>query len=217
VTKKTAASGWIGSDESGKGDYFGPLVVAAVYLEPAQAEALTALGVRDSKRLSDQRAIELAAAIREQAAVEVVKINPARYNSLYEKMKNLNILLAWAHARALENLLGRVHCDRAVIDQFAQPKRIEQALLAAGRQIRVEQRHRAEDDAAVAAASVVARAEFLSGLAALSRQAGVTLPKGASDEVVRVARQLFANHGRPMLAEVAKLHFQITKRLTVKS
>jgi len=207
--------GWIGLDESGKGDYFGPLVVAAVYLTPDQAESLTALGVRDSKRLSDGRARELAIAIREEAEVEVVKINPSRYNSLYEKMNNLNRLLAWAHARALENLLGRVACERAVIDQFAQPQLIEQALLAAGRRIRVEQRHRAEEDAAVAAASVVARAEFLSGLAALSRQAGVTLPKGASDEVVRVAQRLMVNGGRAALEGVAKVHFKITKALTV--
>jgi len=201
-------------DESGKGDYFGPLVAAAVYLEPAQADALTALGVRDSKRLSDRRAIELAGAIRKQAQVEVVRINPARYNSLYEKMKNLNRLLAWAHARALENLLARVSCTRAVIDQFAQPQLIEQSLMASGRKIHVEQRHKAEDDAAVAAASVVARAEFLTGLEALSSQAGVTLPKGASDQVVLVAKKLLATKGKAQLEQVAKLHFRITQQLT---
>jgi ribonuclease HIII len=208
------ADGWIGMDESGKGDYFGPLVAAAVYLTPAQAESLTALGVRDSKRLTDRRAIELAGAIRKVAQVEVVRINPARYNTLYEKMKNLNRLLAWAHARALENLLVRVACTRAVIDQFAQPKLIEQSLMASGRTIHVEQRHKAEDDAAVAAASVVARAEFLTGLEALSRQAGITLPKGASDQVVLVAKNLLATKGRAQLEQVAKLHFRITQQLT---
>jgi len=201
-------------DESGKGDYFGPLVAAAVYLEPAQAEDLTALGVRDSKRLTDRRAIELAGEIRKVAVVEVVRINPARYNTLYEKMKNLNRLLAWAHARALENLLPRVTCARAVIDQFAQPQLIEQSLMASGRKIHVEQRHKAEDDAAVAAASVVARAEFLTGLDALSRQVGVTLPKGASDQVVLVAKNLLATKGKKQLEQVAKLHFRITQQLT---
>ena len=201
-------------DESGKGDYFGPLVAAAVYLEPAQAEALTALGVRDSKRLTDRRAIELAGEIRKQAQVEVVRINPSRYNSLYEKMKNLNRLLAWAHARALENLLNRVSCTRAVIDQFAQPQIIERALMAAGRTIHIEQRHKAEADPAVAAASVVARAEFLAGLEALSHQAGVTLPKGASDQVVLVAKKLLADKGKAQLEQVAKLHFKITHQLT---
>jgi len=201
-------------DESGKGDYFGPLVAAAVYLEPAQAEALTALGVRDSKRLTDRRAIELAGEIRKQAQVEVVRINPSRYNSLYDKMKNLNRLLAWAHARALENLLNRVSCTRAVIDQFAQPQIIERALMAAGRTIHIEQRHKAEADPAVAAASVVARAEFLAGLEALSHQAGVTLPKGASDQVVLVAKKLLADKGKAQLEQVAKLHFKITHQLT---
>jgi ribonuclease HIII len=207
------AHGWIGMDESGKGDYFGPLVAAAVYLEPSQAESLTALGVRDSKRLSDRRAIELAGEIRKVAQVEVVRVNPAKYNSLYEKMNNLNRLLAWAHARALENLLARVSCERAVIDQFAQPQLIERALMASGRSIHVEQRHKAEDDAAVAAASVIARAEFLNGLEALSRQAGVTLPKGASEAVERAAEVVLARGGRTQLEQVAKLHFQITKRL----
>jgi ribonuclease HIII len=208
------ASGWIGSDESGKGDYFGPLVVAAVYLEPRQAETLAALGVRDSKRLTDRRATELAAAIRQHAVVEIVKINPGRYNSLYAKMKNLNRLLAWAHARALENLLHRVKCDRVVIDQFAQPQLIEQALMAAGQQVHVEQRPRAEDDAAVAAASVVARAEFLAGLAALSHDVGFPLPKGASAHVDRAAERILAIGGRSQLEQVAKLHFKITQRLT---
>jgi ribonuclease HIII len=210
----TILSGWIGSDESGKGDYFGPLVVAAVYLEPASAAGLTASGVKDSKRLSDRRAIELADTIRRQCPAEVVKINPARYNSLYAKLKNLNRLLAWAHARALENLLEQVACDRVVIDQFAEPALIERSLMAAGRRVRVEQRHRAESDPAVAAASIVARAEFLTGLSQLSRQAGVTLPKGASAEVESAARQLLASRGHAQLEQVAKLHFQITKRLT---
>jgi ribonuclease HIII len=214
---QAATHGWIGMDESGKGDYFGPLVAAAVYLTPAQAESLTALGVRDSKRLTDRRAIELAGEIRKVAQVEVVRINPSRYNTLYDKMKNLNRLLAWAHARALENLLARVSCSRAVIDQFAQPQLIEQSLMAAGQKIHVEQRHKAEDDAAVAAASVVARAEFLSGLEALSHQAGVTLPKGASEAVDRAAEQVLARGGRTQLEQVAKLHFQITKRLRTKA
>ncbi len=209
----STTNGWIGLDESGKGDYFGPLVVAAVYVTPGQAEALTALGVRDSKRLTDGRATALAVAVREQAMVEVVKINPARYNTLYAKIKNLNRLLAWGHARALENLLARVNCDRAVIDQFAQPQLIEQALMAAGKKIRVEQRHKAEEDAAVAAASVVARAEFLAGLQALSSQVGMTLPKGASDLVISAARRLVSTKGMAQLEQVAKMHFQTTKKL----
>lgn len=209
----STTNGWIGLDESGKGDYFGPLVVAAVHVTPEQADSLTALGVRDSKRLTDGRATALAQAVREQAMVEVVKINPARYNTLYAKIKNLNRLLAWGHARALENLLARVNCDRAVIDQFAQPQLIEQALMAAGKKIRVEQRHKAEEDAAVAAASVVARAEFLAGLQALSSQVGMTLPKGASDQVISAAQRLVSAKGMAQLEQVAKMHFQTTKKL----
>lgn len=210
----STSNGWIGSDESGKGDYFGPLVVAAVYLEPAQSSALTELGVKDSKRISDRRAIELADAVRIKGRVEVVRINPPRYNSLYAEMKNLNRLLAWAHARALENLLAQVACDRVVIDQFAEPALIERSLMAAGRRVKVEQRHRAEADPVVAAASVVARAEFLESLRVLSRQAGIELPKGASAAVETAAKKILSKGGMAALEQVAKLHFQITKRLT---
>jgi ribonuclease HIII len=202
---------WIGMDESGKGDYFGPLVAAAVAVSPAEVEMLAAWGVRDSKRLSDNRARELALLIRGSCPFEVVAIGPQRYNELYEKMRNLNRLLGWAHARALENLLERVNCKRALADQFGDKQIIEQALMRRGKDILLEQRHKAEEDPAVAAASVVARAEFLERLERMSREFGKPLPKGASPLVESAARRLVQDHGADVLKRVAKLHFKTTQ------
>lgn len=206
----------IGTDESGKGDFFGPLVCAGVYVDETSAGVLQELGVRDSKRLSDRRCRELAeriAAICRQRC-NVVEISPARYNDLYEQFrregKNLNTLLAWAHARVLENLLGRVACGRAITDQFADPRFVQSKLQERGKQIDLIQMPRAEEHIAVAAASVLARARFLERLEALSAQFGVALPKGASHAVVQAGRVLVKQRGAAALRQAAKLHFKTT-------
>jgi ribonuclease HIII len=98
---------WVGSDESGKGDYFGPLVVAAVALTQGNWRVLEALGVQDSKNLTDARAAALAPQIAAAFPHEVIVIMPKRYNELWTKFRNVNRLLAWAHARAIENVIER--------------------------------------------------------------------------------------------------------------
>jgi ribonuclease HIII len=206
----------IGTDESGKGDFFGPLVCAGVYVDEDRAGTLQQMGVRDSKRLSDRRCRELADRIkitcREQ--YNVVEITPSRYNDLYEQFrregKNLNTLLAWAHARVLENLLSRVACTRAITDQFADPRFVESKLQQRGKKIDLIQMPRAEVHIAVAAASVLARARFLERLEELSRQFGMMLPKGASHMVVLAGQALVKQHGSETLRQVAKLHFRTT-------
>jgi ribonuclease HIII len=206
--------GWIGTDEAGKGDYFGPLVVAAVYVNDATASELSDAGVRDSKRVSDRRSAELAARIRSLCPTRVVAIGPERYNALYAEMRNLNRLLAWAHARAIENLLADVDCQRVISDQFADERVLQRALMAKGRAIHLVQRPRAEEDVAVAAASLVARAEFLARLRQLSTDVGVELAKGAGDPVLHAGALLIRRHGTDVLAKVAKLHFRTTQVLT---
>lgn len=205
------AESWVGLDESGKGDYFGPLVVAACALNEDEAEMLRSLGVRDSKRVSDNRVKELDREIRGTCAFEVIAIGPEKYNELYEKFRNLNRLLAWAHARALENLLGRIPCRRAVADQFGDKRLILDALMKRGRTIQLEQRHRAEEDPAVAAASIIARSEFLRRLERLSEDFGKPLPKGASAIVESAARRIVREDGVEALRRVAKLHFKTTQ------
>ena len=208
-----SGGGWIGIDESGKGDYFGPLVVAGVYLESHQVPDLLLRGIKDSKQLSDQRALALARELSSQVISSVVVIGPKRYNELYEKIKNLNKLLAWAHARVLENLLQQVDCPRALSDQFGDERFILNALMQKGKKIKLEQRPKAESDPAVAAASILARAEFLKRLRRLSQEIGTTLPKGASKLVEDAARTLVKRNGQLVLQNIAKWHFRTTQMI----
>lgn len=200
----------IGIDESGKGDYFGPLVIAAVYVTPDLEPDLRLMQVRDSKRIADGRIMELARDIRQVCRYSIVAIGPQRYNELYEKIRNLNRLLAWGHARALENLLEQIDCDLAISDQFGDERLILRALLEKGKQIELRQMPRAEADLAVAGASILARAEFLTRLKRLSEQVGTALPKGASQAVELGARMIIKKHGVDALRTVAKLHFKTT-------
>jgi ribonuclease HIII len=206
----STVDGQIGIDESGKGDYFGPLVIAGVYVPHSQEAQLKALGVRDSKMLSDAKATTLAAQIRSQCPHTVVAIGPERYNAMHTSMKNLNWMLAWGHARAIENLLENVECTRVVADQFGDQRFLNNALMAKGRSVTLIQKPRAEEEVAVAAASILARAEFLRRLQELGSRYSVTLPKGASDAVIQAAKKLVEKHGAETLGHVAKLHFRTT-------
>ncbi len=207
------AKGHIGTDESGKGDFFGPLVIAAFFLPDGQEDVLRELGVKDSKRLSDGRARDIAAALKSGYRCSVVTIGPEKYNELYGKLRNLNRLLAWGHARAIENILETTDAALAVTDQFGDKSWVLNALMKKGRAIELVQRPRAEEDLAVAAASILARAEFLTRLHFLSREAGMELPKGASSMVEEAAVKLVAGRGPGILNSVAKTHFKTTARV----
>lgn len=206
----------IGIDESGKGDYFGPLVIAAVFVDATTQSELTLMQVRDSKKISDGRILDMAPDIRTICPHSIIAIGPQRYNELYAKIRNLNRLLAWGHAKALETLLEKVSCGRASADQFGNERLILNALQEKGRTITLEQRHKAESDLAVAAASIVARAEFLLRLQRLSDELGTTLPKGASPTVELAGRMIVKKHGEERLESVAKLHFKTTQAVLRK-
>ena len=201
-----------GVDESGKGDFFGPLVIAGVYVDPGIARKFLDAGVVDSKRIgSDARIRALADMIRESSLglVETVLIGPAKYNELYEKFGNLNRLLGWGHARVIENLLARKPgCLRSLSDQFADAGVIRASLLKHGRKIAIEQRPRAESDIAVAAASIVAREAFINWLDRKSKELGLRLQRGVSPGVKESARKLVEMNGPGALREVAKVHFR---------
>jgi ribonuclease HIII len=212
VLQPTMFEPHFGVDESGKGDFFGPLVVAGVFVDSPTAKQLLALGVMDSKRISSDRRIEqLAEAIRSVPGVEsnVVLIGPEKYNDLYLRFANLNDLLGWGHARVIENLLAlRPDCPRALSDKFANERVVRQALLTAGRKITVEQRTKAESDIAVAGASILARDKFVRWLDRKSKELGIKLPKGVSGEVKSAAKELVSRHGPEALRKVAKMHFR---------
>lgn len=206
-----------GVDESGKGDYFGPLVVAGVYTDERTAQLLSRLGCRDSKQISsDEQICRLAAAIKAQPHVEweLLCIGPARYNELYAEMGNLNRLLAWGHARVIAALHAKVPaCPRALSDQFANEWVLRRALGARSVPVKLEQRPRAEEDVAVAAASILARARFVEWLQQAARAAACKLPLGCAPHVLQAAKTFVKTHGRDRLSEVAKLHFKLTKQL----
>jgi ribonuclease HIII len=201
-----------GIDESGKGDFFGPLVIAGCYVNREVAHSFLSAGIQDSKRIgSDQRIRDLSDLIRDTPGVayEVVLIGPERYNQLYNKFRNLNELLAWGHARVIENLLARKpDCPRALSDQFGNPQLIKSALLEKGRGIQLDQRTKAESDLAVAAASILAREAFINWLRNTGKSYRATFPRGASGTVKDIARELVAQHGPGILGKVAKTHFK---------
>jgi ribonuclease HIII len=208
-----AEKGRIGTDESGKGDYFGPLVVAGVFLPEEQESVLAELGVKDSKKFSDKRVRELADLIKMGYTHSIVAIGPEKYNGLYSKLRNLNRILAWAHARAIENILEDVNCKLAITDQFGDRAYVLNALMKKGKTIDLIQRPKAEEDLAVAAASILARAEFLKRLYFLSQDIGIELPKGASPLVEEAGLKLVKAQGTQALDRVAKKHFKITARI----
>jgi len=201
-----------GIDESGKGDFFGPLVIAGVYVDREVARKFLDAGIQDSKRIgSDKRIRDLANIIRSTpgAIGDAVTVGPERYNDLYEKFGDLNSLLGWGHARVIENLLARKpDCPRALSDKFADASVIEKALLKHGQKIRLEQRTKAESDLAVAAASILAREAFIDWLERQGKAAGVKLGRGVSSEVKETARRVVEGGGPEALRKVAKLHFR---------
>jgi ribonuclease HIII len=202
----------IGVDESGKGDFFGPLVIAGVWVDTEIVHHLRDLGVMDSKRISSEKRISaLARQIMDVPgiALNVVTLQPLKYNELYGKFKNLNRLLAWGHSTVIENLLGRKPgCPQAVSDQFADPAVLQRALKERGRAIELVQRTKAESDPAVAAASIIARHHFVQWLAQAGENYGGELPKGVSEGVKDRARAIAKAHGPDVLKSLCKTHFK---------
>ena len=200
-----------GIDESGKGDFFGPLVVAGVYADAEIGAKLAAAGVCDSKLIkSDKKITEIAHNIRNIAAGKfaVVTVGPEAYNRLYGNFGNLNRLLAWGHAKVIEELLEKVpDCPRMLSDKFGNESLIRNALQTRGRLIKLDQETKAESDVAVAAASILARDGFIRLMAKLSETAGVTLPRGAGANVQSMANEL-AKRDPELLQKISKTHFR---------
>lgn len=203
----------IGVDESGKGDFFGPLVIAGVLVSESVIPILEKAGVKDCKKVDDKNINKLTAVIKNNCPFSVITINPTKYNELYSKLNNLNQLLAWGHARAIENILEKEDCKYALSDKFGDEKLIQNAMLQKGRTINLSQRCKAESDIAVAAASIVARAHFLKGISEISVKYGVDIPKGASDRVIEAAKLIKNKYSKEELKNAAKIHFKTYSQL----
>lgn len=208
----------LGIDESGKGDFFGPLVIAGAYVDPGIARHLLDIGVQDSKAITgDSRIRDIAEKIRQTPgiALSVVSLGPLRYNEVYKSAGNLNKLLAWGHSRVIENLLEeRPDCPRALSDQFAHESVLQKALLPRGKQIQLQQRTKGESDVAVATASILARERFINWLDEGGARLGVTFPRGCSSkDVEKLGKKLVQQHGEAFLPKIGKMHFRNSYRI----
>lgn len=213
--KPALIPGRIGVDESGKGDLFGPLVVAGVLLTPDVEITLAGRGVRDSKSLSDAQIQELAQVIRANCPIEILVLLPPDYNIAYEQQgRNLNRLLAWGHAQVITKLNQRIPVGKAISDQFGDEALLVEALAAEDCQITLEQRPRAESDLAVAAASIIARAKFVTTIQDYTQKAGLEIPLGASpSQVKEIGKQIYRRWGRRGLEKIAKMHFKTVQEI----
>jgi len=198
----------IGVDEAGKGDFFGPLVVAGVYADETLIKKLIEIEARDSKTIGDAQIKVMAKKIKEVCPHKVLSLFPETYNNLYPKFPNLNFMLAWGHATVIEDLQTKTGAKKAIIDKFAHESRVLQALKKKGITIELDQRTKGENDPVVAAASILARAGFLEGLEKLSSMLDHPLPKGAAAHVVAYGRQIYSRLGEEGLLTLAKRHFK---------
>jgi len=201
----------LGIDESGKGDFFGPLVIASAYVE--DESILRSQGIMDSKRLNDEKILRLYEIIKKSCYTNVIKISPKKYNELYEDIGNLNELLAWGHAKVIENSLHDVKPDYAVSDQFAKEDVLKSKLQKNSKNIKLIQRTKAEELTSVAAASIVARAEFVLALQKLSFEYGMELPLGAGNNVIEAGKEFVKKFGEKELKKVCKLHFSTADKI----
>lgn len=203
----------LGIDESGKGDFFGPLVIAGVLTDAAGADELAQKNIRDSKKISDNKILELSRWITERFIHSVVVIGPEKYNQLYAQIKNLNRLLAWGHSRVIENIAADAKIDLAVSDKFGRTDFIERALMDKGRNIKLVQMIKGENVIQVAAGSILARAAFVNYMSRLSSQYGLKIPKGAGTIVDDAARKLVSEYGAEILGKLSKTHFKNFKKV----
>lgn len=206
-----------GIDESGKGDYFGPLVIAGVYTDAEITRSLIKAGIMDSKRVTTPAAIrKLAAIIKATPGIsfDVIALRPEKYNELYGSFKNLNQMLAWGHATVIEELAKkRPDCPRTLSDQFARADVLQSALKKKSITLKLDQRTKGESDTAVAAASILARERFIDWMDAATEKAGIKIPLGCSAQVVDAGKLLIKTHGPEILGKFAKLHFKTTQQV----
>ncbi|MGB9750435.1 MAG: ribonuclease HIII [Caldisericia bacterium] len=204
---------WIGIDESGKGDFFGYLVIAGVVVKNDKIEILKELNVRDSKKISDNRVIYLSKIIKQNFINSLVYISPKKFNELYKNFKNINKILAWGHSRVIKNLLKISNVNWIVIDKFTTKKYIEDFLTKEEKNVEKIEIIKGESDMAVAAASIIARAGFLLSLKKLSKEWQIEFPKGASYIVDKIGIEFVKKYGKDNLINVSKINFKNFKKI----
>ena len=209
----------IGVDEVGKGDYFGPLVVVACFLNDEMLEKVTRLGVGDSKRFADTKIEDMYSHMEDYPYYYVSIVHPEEYNQLTEEIGNASILLAKQHSKVIEMALNdlkkkNIECSKVVIDQFSSKKeRILDELGELGSKTVIDQFHKGESDIAVATASVLARGVFLKEWGKMSMKYSFKFPKGASN-VIEDGKVFVGKYGMDELKNVAKISFKTTAQIS---
>ena len=216
----------IGIDESGKGDFFGPLVICAIFIKSKEIEKqLKYIGVKDSKKIHNHNTIKnLSILIKKYIGIEsikIIKINPIKYNELYKKIKNLNNILAWGHRTALDKLQTSlltldIHCNLAISDRFSKQGIMptNDYLKKFGKTKIIQTTKAEESYIAVAGASIIAKANFDQEILLLSQKHNIKLTKGSCNNTLQLTSEIIKKYGEKKLTSIAKIHFKIlTKAL----
>lgn len=215
---------WVGSDESGKGDYFGPLVAAAFLMEKGIEKELLKIGVKDSKVLTDTKILDITRILYSdyKERIAICELPPTKYNDFFEKMKaqgkGLNTVLAWCHARVIQDLAEQFEFEAAIADQFGDESYIRLEIagnpkMKEARKLELIQQPKAEKNIAVATASILARDRFAKRIREYSEKYEINIPKGAGPDAKKVAKILFSKFGKEELSSIVKLHFKNTKEI----
>lgn len=204
-----------GSDEVGKGDYFAPLIVCALYADKNQYSLLKEIGVKDSKALNDKKIIDISKEIKKICpSYSIVKISQKKYNEMYEKIKNINIILAWAHSQAIKNLSAKADFKNVLIDKFGREETIKNNLKEYNLNLRFETK--AESNLVVAGASILARNALLKSMKEQEEKYNMSFPLGAGDAVIATGKNFINKYSYEELTNVGKIHFKTTKDIKDK-
>lgn len=204
---------YIGSDETGKGDVFGPLITCAFYTNKELTKKLKQLGVRDSKNLSDIQIKKISTGIKKLGNdnFEIIAINPEKYNELYARFRNINEILNWSHSKAIENLLSKVSAATIITDKFRK-KDLKFSKKFDNDAYNIIQETKAEKYVAVAAASILAKQKQIEWFEQEKKE-GIELKRGASNEVKSLIEKLIKEKDSESINKIAKLHFKTVKNL----
>ena len=206
----------VGSDEVGTGDYFGPIVVTASFVPKDKIVELTDLGVRDSKKINDDKILKIAPTLIKNFEHSTIILDNKSYNEYQEKGYNMNKIKAILHNKVLVSILKKnVPYEKIIMDQFVYPKKYFEHIKEATEKVtKITFMTHAEDVClSVAVSSIISRYIFLKEMDKLSEELKIKIPKGASDLVDNVAKEIVTKYGINKLKEISKYNFKNTSKV----
>ncbi len=217
IESKYAYCNCVGSDEVGTGDYYGPIVVTSCYVKKEDINFLKELGIKDSKKITDDIILKIAPQIAKKIKYRSTILYNEEYNEKYHKDLNMNKIKAIMHNKVLYQMMQeeKPEIDYIIVDEFAKENRYYQYIEGTGPiQRGITFMMKAEDkNPAVACASIISRYLFLKEFDKLSDFVHTPLPKGAGPMVDDIGKELVEKYGEEILKKVAKLNFKNTERI----